>query len=89
MSVNFDDTKITFQSKSPWELKVSKFIFSVLNRPFFVFLGTSIIKWAFQFRLPIKGLIKATLLINFVEEKIYKVVKIKLINSKNLMLKLF
>ena len=65
MSVNFDDTKITFQSKSPWELQVSKFIFSVLNWPFFVFLCTSIIKWALQFRLPIKGLIKAMLFNQF------------------------
>ena len=65
MSVNFDDTKITFQSKSPWELQVSKVIFSVLNKPFFVLLGTLIIKWALQFRLPIKGLIKATLFNQF------------------------
>ena len=65
MSVNFNDTKITFQSKSHWDLQLLKFIFSVLNRPFFVFLGTSIIKWALQFRLPIKGLIKATLFDQF------------------------
>ena len=39
MSVNFNDTKITFQSKSHWDLQLLKFIFSVLNRPFFVFFG--------------------------------------------------
>ena len=65
MSVSFDDTKITFESKSTLELQVLKLIFSVLNRPFYVFLGTSIIKWALQFRLPIKGLIKATLFNQF------------------------
>ena len=63
--MSFDDTKITFESKSTWELQVLKLIFSVLNRPFYVFLGTSIIKWALQFRLPIKGLIKATLFNQF------------------------
>jgi len=65
MSVNFDDTKITFRSKSPRELQVSNFIFSVLNRPFLVFLGTLIIKCALKFRFPIKGLIKATLFDQF------------------------
>ena len=89
MPVNFDDTKITFQSKSPWELKVSKFIFSVLNRPFFVFLGTSIIKWAFQFRLPINGLIKTTLFNQFCGGENIQGCENKLINSKDLMLKLF
>ena len=90
MPVNFDDTKITFQSKSPWELKVSKFIFSVLNRPFFVFLGTSIIKWAFQFRLPIKGLIKATLFNQFcggenIQGCENKVNKLKTFNVKTIL----
>ncbi|MAJ51323.1 MAG: proline dehydrogenase [Flammeovirgaceae bacterium] len=65
MSVNFDDTKITFRSKSSRELQVSNFIFSVLNRPFLVFLGTLIIKCALKFRFPIKGLIKATLFDQF------------------------
>ena len=65
MSVNFDDTKITFRSKSPRELQVSNFIFSIINRPLVVFMGTAIIKWALHFRLPIKGLIKATLFNQF------------------------
>jgi len=64
MSVNFDDTKITFRSKSLGELQVSNVIFSIINRPLIVFIGTAIIKWALHFRLPIKGLIKATLLLN-------------------------
>ena len=65
MSVNFDDTKITFRSKSLRELQVSNVIFSIINRPLIVFIGTAIIKWALHFRLPIKGLIKATLFDQF------------------------
>ena len=65
MSLNFDDTKITFRSKSSRELQVSNFIFSIINKPIVVFVGTTIIKWALQFRLPIKGLIKATLFDQF------------------------
>ncbi len=65
MSVNFDDTKITFRSKSLRELQVSNVIFSIINRPLIVFMGAAIIKWALHFRLPIKGLIKATLFDQF------------------------
>ncbi len=65
MSVNFDDTKITFRSKSLRELEVSNVIFSIINRPLIVFMGAAIIKWALHFRLPIKGLIKATLFDQF------------------------
>ena len=65
MSVNFDDTKITFRSKSLRELQVSNVIFSIINRPIIVFIGTAIIKWALQFRFPIKGLIRATLFDQF------------------------
>ncbi|MDC1234346.1 proline dehydrogenase family protein [Cyclobacteriaceae bacterium] len=65
MSVNFDDTKITFRSKSPRELQLSNFIFSIINKPFVVSMGTAIIKWALYFKLPIKWLIKATLFDQF------------------------
>ena len=57
--------KLLFGLNPLRELQVSNVIFSIINRPLIVFIGTAIIKWALHFRLPIKGLIKATLFDQF------------------------
>lgn len=59
--VDFSDTQIAFADKSDAELRRSHFLFSLMNYPLLVKIGTRIATLALQLRLPVEGLVKATI----------------------------
>ncbi len=64
--ITFDDTAIAFRSKSDKALKRMHLLFRVINNPWLVKIGTTLSIWAMNLRLPVKGLIKATVYKQFV-----------------------
>jgi len=63
--IDFNNTEIAFKSKNNRELKNSYFLFKAIGYNFLVKLGPPIIEWCFKLRLPVKGLIKATVFKQF------------------------
>lgn len=63
--MSFEDTAIAFEAKSDSELKKTHFVFSLMNSPSLVKLGTASIRFGLKIGLPIKGLIKSTLFYQF------------------------
>ena len=59
--VDFSDTQIAFADKSDAALKRSHLLFSLMNYPFLVKIGTRLATLALQLRLPVEGLVKATI----------------------------
>jgi len=62
---SFSDTKAAFQHKNDFELKMSKFIFSIFKFSFLVNYGPGLTNLALKIKLPIKGLIKRTVFSQF------------------------
>ncbi len=69
MSINphlsFNNTAIAFSSKSNVELKKAHFLFSLMNLPWLVRIGTWSITAALALHLPIKFLVKKTIFAHF------------------------
>ena len=63
--INFEDTATAFAHKSTARLWKSHFVFSTMNYPWVVKLGTSVTSAALKLRLPVKGLIRNTLFDQF------------------------
>ncbi len=63
--VLFDDTAVAFGSKTDRELAFSIFIFRIMGSPMLVKIGTALSLFALRLRLPVKGLIKATIFKQF------------------------
>jgi proline dehydrogenase len=63
--LSFDDTAIAFSYKSDKELRKAHFIFSVVNHPWISALSTNTVKLALNLRLPIEGVIRATVFEHF------------------------
>jgi len=63
--IHFDDTEVAFSYKSDTELKKANLIFSIVNNPATSAIATSLAKWSLALRLPIKGLIRATVFKHF------------------------
>jgi len=59
--LSFENTAIDFASKSIQELRKTYLLFSAMNRPCLVSIGTWVTTWALKLRLPVKRLIKRTL----------------------------
>ncbi len=64
--LSFDNTEIAFSSKSKKDLKRSYWLFRLVGNPFFVKVGKALTSFALALRLPITGLIKATIFKQFV-----------------------
>lgn len=64
-SVKFSDTAIAFGHKSDGELRKANFIFTVVNNPFISKLSTGAVKLGMAWRLPIKGIVRATVFNHF------------------------
>ena len=77
--ISFENTEVAFAHKENKELKDAHFLFSLMNYPWLVKLGTQLTPWAISAGLPIKGLIRKTLFKQFVGgetlEEIIPVVK--------------
>lgn len=59
--VDFDELETAFRSKTDEALKKRHFIFSTMQWPWLVKIGTTMTKFALAARLPVKGLIKSTI----------------------------
>ncbi len=64
--IKFNDTAVAFASKSDKALKRMYWLFKMINNPWLVKIGTTLAIWAMNLRLPVKGLIKATVYKQFV-----------------------
>lgn len=63
--INFDNTEVAFAYKTDAQLKGSHFVFSSMNFPWMVRMGTALTNTALKLKLPVKGLIKRTLFNQF------------------------
>lgn len=63
--ISFDDTATAFSYKSDKELQKANFVFTVVNHPWVSAVSISLVKIAFQLRLPIEGIVKATVFEHF------------------------
>ena len=63
--VSFDDTAVAFESKSDKDLNFSMFMFKLMGKQWVVKIGTALTLFALKLRLPIEGLIKATVFRQF------------------------
>jgi len=59
--VDFSDTQIAFADKSDAEMRWSHILYSLMNYPSLVNSGTRLATLALRLRLPVEGLIKATI----------------------------
>ena len=64
-AINFNDTEVAFAHKTNAELKGSHFLYSSMNFPWMVKLGTTLTLFALKIKFPIKGIIKKTLFNQF------------------------
>ncbi len=59
--VSFDNTEVAFESKSNKDLSWAFWLFKIMNSNFMVQLGKMLLNFSMFLRLPVKGLIKATI----------------------------
>lgn len=64
--INFEDTETAYALKSKSELKLARFLFSVLQKPALSNLGRALLKFGIKAHLPIKAPVKATLYKHFI-----------------------
>ncbi|UTW60985.1 proline dehydrogenase family protein [bacterium SCSIO 12741] len=62
---SFDDTAVAFKHKSNGELRLTWLVFYLMKRPSWVKLSTGMTLFALRLRLPIEGMIKATIFKQF------------------------
>lgn len=65
MKLDFSDTALAFQHASPADLRRARMLFGVLASPTLVSAGKALSLWALKWRLPVKGLIRATVFRQF------------------------
>ena len=65
-TISFDNTEVAFAAKSNKDLKGANFLFSTMNFPWLVKMGTKLTPWIMKSGLPVKGLIRRTLFKQFV-----------------------
>ena len=63
--INFNDTEIAFKYKTDKSLKRAYRLYNIVKYPWIVSLGKKIVPIAFKLRLPIKGIIRATIFKQF------------------------
>ena len=65
MKLDFSDTALAFQHASPADIRRARLLFGVLASPALVSTGKTLSLWALKWRLPVKGLIRATVFRQF------------------------
>src|SRR5215216_3653985 len=65
-SISFDDTQIAFAHHTDKELKETYRLFSLMNNPWLVSLGTRFTPWMIRSGLPVKGALRKTIFKQFV-----------------------
>ncbi len=64
-TLSFDNTEIAFANKNNAELKKSAWLFSMMNNPALVSVGTLFTPLALKWKLPVKSIIKSTIYSQF------------------------
>lgn len=64
-AISFDNTEFAFEYKSSKQLKKSRFLFSLMGKPWLVKIGTRLAPWSIRVGLPVKGLIRSTIFDQF------------------------
>lgn len=64
--ISFDNTAVAFSGKTDRDLRRSYWLFRMIGSPTFVNIGKALATFAINFRLPVKGIIKATIFKQFV-----------------------
>jgi len=64
--ISFDNTNVAFEYKSDKQLKKARFLFSMMGKPWLVRIGTRLAPWSIRVGLPVKGMIRKTILAQFV-----------------------
>ncbi|HUR65210.1 MAG TPA: proline dehydrogenase family protein [Chitinophagaceae bacterium] len=64
--ISFDNTEFAFQYKSDEQLKKSRFLFTMMGKPWLVKTGIRLVPWSIRAGLPVKGLIRKTIFQQFV-----------------------
>ena len=59
--VDFSDTKTAFAHRSDRALREAHLLFSLMNAPWLVQVGSTLAELAMRWRLPVTGLIKRTI----------------------------
>jgi len=65
VKLDFSDTALAFQHASPADIRRARLLFGVLASPALVSTGKTLSIWALKWRLPVKGLIRATVFRQF------------------------
>lgn len=65
IQVDFNDTKLAFQSKTNKDLKRAYYLFKFIAHPFIVKTGKNLLSLAMFIRFPIKWIVKPTIFKNF------------------------
>ena len=65
MKLDFSDTALAFQHASPADIRRARLLFGVLASPALVSAGKALSLWALNWKLPVKGLIRATVFRQF------------------------
>lgn len=63
--INFSDTEIAFKNKTNKDLYKASFLFKLIERPNLVTVGKSLTRFAFNFHLPVKSVVKKTIYSQF------------------------
>ena len=83
--IHFENFEIAFQDKTDKELKLSYRLFQFINNPILIKWGSPFIRLALQLRLPVEGIVRATIYKHFCGgeriESCFPVIK-KLLDSK-------
>ncbi len=65
-AITFDDTATAFSYKSDQELRKTYWVFAAINHPAISRIGTNLVKFALNIKLPVRHLIKKTIFRQFV-----------------------
>lgn len=65
VKLDFSDTALAFQHASPADIRRARLLFGVLASPTLVSAGKALSLWALKWKLPVKGLIRATVFRQF------------------------
>jgi len=65
VKLDFSDTALAFQHASPADIRRARLLFGVLASPTLVSAGKALSLWALNWKLPVKGLIRATVFRQF------------------------
>jgi len=65
VKLDFSDTALAFKHASPADIRRARLLFGVLASPALVSAGKALSLWALKWKLPVKGLIRATVFRQF------------------------